>query len=111
VSGGYYGVAAQTLPVFLVALAVEQRFLNRLGMSENAYVREAEATMKLWVEGRVAYENGDAEHIKISRQLDARPRFEWVYPHAEEAYEGVPPEHQGTVRSTQWRGSVSPAPR
>lgn len=108
-SSDFYGVAAQTLPVFLVALAVEHRLLNRLGMSEEAYAREAQATFELGLQGRSAYENNDPTFIEFSRQLDARPKFKWVMDHVEEAYQGVPSEdqHYGPVDAAARRRFAS----
>jgi hypothetical protein len=89
-----YGVAAQTLPVFLIALAVEQRLLNRLGMTEEAYVREASAMLDLGVRASFAQEEGDPAFIALREMWDSRPRFHWVAPFVDEEVQGVPEEHR-----------------
>jgi hypothetical protein len=94
VSAEFYGIAAQTLPVFLIALAVEQRFLNRIGMNEDAYVREAIAMRDLGVQGSLAQEDGAPEFIELSQLWDSRPRFHWVAPFVDEEIQGIPEDQR-----------------
>lgn len=42
VDEAFYAAVGQILPVFLVALAVEQRLLDRLGVSEDDYAKRAQ---------------------------------------------------------------------
>jgi hypothetical protein len=100
VAADLYAVAAQTLPVFLIALAVEQRLLNRLGMSEEAYTREATAMLELGVRGSLAQEEGDPAFIELSQMWESRPRFHWVAPFVDEEVQGIP-EDQRTYGSVE----------
>jgi hypothetical protein len=43
---GFYSLCAQIFPVFLVALVVERRVADRLGVSENEFVRQSWAAWR-----------------------------------------------------------------
>ena len=83
VKADFYAVIAQVLPVFLVALVVEQRLVDRLGMSEDEYAKRAEHSAGLAVEAQIAYESEEAERGRqVENLFDSQPEFAWVGRHA-----------------------------
>jgi len=75
----FFAVAAQVFPVFLVALAVEQRLVDRLGSSEEQYVRDANHVLRFAINARQAYESLDDEEAKRFEEIArSKRRFRWV---------------------------------
>jgi hypothetical protein len=91
-----FAVAAQVFPVFLVALAVEQRLADRLGTSEDQYVEDAGKAVELFVEAIISYENGDEEEaLRLQNAARGRRETRWVESVAYDVYEGPPEEQFG----------------
>jgi hypothetical protein len=88
----FYDTIAQILPVFLVALAVEQKLIDRLGITEDEYVKRADRALDL----AISAEQADREEEYIAAQefqdsFDSEPRFAWVHGYVDEVlYESNP---------------------
>lgn len=79
ISETFYATIAQVLPVFLIALAVEQRLVDRLGMSEEEYARRANQALHLAVKSQIAWEGLDEEEAKrLETLFDSQREFAWV---------------------------------
>jgi hypothetical protein len=98
IPGEFYNTIAQILPVFLVALAVEQKLVDRLGLSEDEYAERADRALNLAIGARIAFEG---EEIKRARELeesfDSQPEFQWVGRYAGDFVYIDDPEQQPDV--------------
>jgi hypothetical protein len=75
----FFATIAQVLPVFLIAFAVEQRLLDRLGMSEDEYVRSAEQSLGLAVNAEMAFDDANPEKgDRLQKIFYGRRDFTWV---------------------------------
>jgi hypothetical protein len=75
----FYSTVAQILPVFLIVIAVEQRLVDRMGMSEEEHARRALQSLDLAVKAQVAYEDmAPEEGRRLEELFDAQPQFAWV---------------------------------
>lgn len=89
ISEEFYATIAQVLPVFLIALAVEQRLIDRLGMSEEEYVQRAGQALDLAVRSQIAWEDlNEDEARRLETLFDSQREFAWV---GRPAMEFVPP--------------------
>jgi len=85
IEASFYDTIAQILPVFLVALAVEQKLIDRLGIVEDEYVKRADLALDL----AIGAEQADRAEDYIAAQefqesLASEPRFGWVRGYADE---------------------------
>jgi hypothetical protein len=80
--------------VFLIALAVEQRLVDRLGMSEEEYVRRANQALELAIRSQVAWEDlNEDEARRLETLFDSQPEFAWAgRPAMDFVYPGNPDE-------------------
>ncbi len=85
----FYDTIAQILPVFLVALAVEQKLIDRLGIVEDEYVKRADRALDLAIAAEQADRAGEyivAQEFQDS--FDSEPRFGWVRGYVDELIYG-----------------------
>lgn len=92
VPAGFYNTIAQILPVFLVALAVEQKLVDRLGMNEDEYVARANQSLGIAVEALWKHESQEYSRAReLQESFDSRPQFAWVDAHTSDfLYVGDP---------------------
>lgn len=92
----FFAVAAQVFPVFIVALAVEQRLADRLGTTEEQYVRDANHALGLFVDAIQRYEEEDHEQaLRLQNAGRGQRGSRWVEDVAYGIYEGDPDEQAG----------------
>jgi hypothetical protein len=86
IPGEFFAVAAQVFPVFLVALAVEQRLSDRLGKTEDQYVREVDWALGEAVRATMLYENGETEEAtRLMDSVTARRTVGWAANYADQS--------------------------
>jgi hypothetical protein len=94
----FYDTIAQILPVFLVALAVEQRLIDRLGISEEEYVKGADRALSL---GAGAEQADMVEEYVAAQELqasfDSQPQFGWVRAYIDEFVHGDDPRRRAEI--------------
>lgn len=105
VSEDFYATIAQVLPVFLIALAVEQRLVDRLGMSEEEYALRANQALDLAVRSQIAWEDLDEEKAKrLETLFDSQREFAWVgRPAMEFLHPGDPEQLPDIELMARWR--------
>lgn len=89
----FYSAAAQINPVFLVTLAIEQRLVERVGMTEEQYVRRAAAARDIAVRAAMAFQNDEPEKgRRLEDEFRSYAESQWVAPYAEDYIYGDPTE-------------------
>lgn len=98
ISGSFYGTIAQILPVFLVALAVEQRIVDRLGLTEDEYAKRANQALNLAVGAALEFEAEERVKAReLQESFDSQPEFRWVGQYATDFIYVNDPEQQPDI--------------
>ncbi len=103
----YFATAAQVLPVFLVAFAIEQRLVERVGASEEEYVQAATDLAGDAVRARQAWENLDErEARRLGARVDAHSDYGWLWSVADDVLYGDPddPPDVETLAREHYKG-------
>jgi hypothetical protein len=98
ISAGFYNTIAQILPVFLVALAVEQKLVDRLGLTEDEYAERANQSMTIAVGASIEYEGENYPRAReLQESFDSQPEFAWVAPYIDDFLYLDDPEQQADI--------------
>lgn len=98
ISAGFYGTIAQILPVFLVALVVEQKLVDRLGLTEDEYVQRAQQSLDIAVGAGIEYElENYVKARELEESFDSQPEFAWVGSHAIDFMHMTDPDQQPDI--------------
>jgi len=98
IPSSFYSTIAQILPVFLVALAVEQRIVDRLGLTENEYAARANRALDLAIGAALEFEAEEKVKAReLEESFDSQPEFRWVGKYATDAIYIDDPDQQPDI--------------
>ena len=98
ISANFYSTIAQILPVFLVALAVEQKLVDRLGLSEDQYAERANQSITIAVGAAVEYQQENYSRAReLQESFDSQPEFGWVTQYVDDFLYVDDPEQQADI--------------
>jgi hypothetical protein len=98
IPAGFYNTIAQILPVFLVALVVEQKLVDRLGLTEEQYAQRAQQSLDIAVGAAIEYEGENYSRAReLEESFDSQPEFTWVGRYASEFIYVDDPDQQPDI--------------